>query len=70
MPNLAARTLVTRRTDTVALVVSESEDRLFGEPFFAGVVRGISAAVTAARPAAGARAHRRATTASARSSAT
>jgi DNA-binding LacI/PurR family transcriptional regulator len=48
VPNLAARALVTRRTDTVALVVSESEDRLFGEPFFAGVVRGISAGVTAA----------------------
>ena len=26
-----------RRTDTVALVISESEDRIFGEPFFAGV---------------------------------
>ena len=48
VPNLAARALVTRRTDTVALVISESEDRLFGEPFFAGVVRGISAGVTAA----------------------
>jgi DNA-binding LacI/PurR family transcriptional regulator len=47
VPNPAARALVTRRTDTVALVISESEDRLFGEPFFAGVVRGISAAVTA-----------------------
>ncbi|MGH3391199.1 MAG: LacI family DNA-binding transcriptional regulator [Actinomadura sp.] len=42
VPNRAARTLVTRRTDTVALVVSESEQRLFGEPFFAGIVRGIS----------------------------
>ena len=48
VPTLAARALVTRRTDTVALVVSESEDRLFGEPFFAGVVRAISAGVTAA----------------------
>ena len=34
-----------RRTDTVALVISESEDRIFGEPYFAGVIRGISAAV-------------------------
>jgi DNA-binding LacI/PurR family transcriptional regulator len=34
---------VTRRTDSVALVVSESEERVFGEPFFAGIVRGISA---------------------------
>jgi DNA-binding LacI/PurR family transcriptional regulator len=45
VPNLAARALVTRRTDTVALVISESGDRLFTEPFFAGVVRGISAGV-------------------------
>jgi DNA-binding LacI/PurR family transcriptional regulator len=48
VPNLAARALVTRRTDAVALVISESEERVFGEPFFAGVVRGISAGVTAA----------------------
>jgi DNA-binding LacI/PurR family transcriptional regulator len=46
VPNLAARALVTRRTDTVALVISEPEHRIFGEPFFAGIVRGISAAVT------------------------
>jgi len=48
VPNLAARALVTRRTDAVALVISESEERVFSEPFFAGVVRGISAAVSAA----------------------
>lgn len=42
VPNRAARSLVTRRTDSVALVVSESEARVFGEPFFAGIVRGIS----------------------------
>jgi DNA-binding LacI/PurR family transcriptional regulator len=42
VPNRAARALVTQRTDSVALVVSESEERLFGEPFFAGIVRGIS----------------------------
>ena len=35
VPNRAARSLVTRRTDSVALVVSESEERFFGEPFFA-----------------------------------
>lgn len=45
VPNRAARTLVTRRTDSIALVVSESEERLFGEPFFAGIVRGISSAL-------------------------
>jgi DNA-binding LacI/PurR family transcriptional regulator len=42
VPNRAARALVTQRTDSVALVVSESEERVFGEPFFAGIVRGIS----------------------------
>ncbi|MER7005066.1 LacI family DNA-binding transcriptional regulator [Dactylosporangium sp. NPDC000555] len=42
VPNRAARALVTRRTDAVALVVSESEERVFGEPFFAGIVRGVS----------------------------
>jgi len=42
VPNRAARSLVTRRTDTIALIVSESESRLFSEPFFAGTVRGIN----------------------------
>src|SRR4051812_3079953 len=42
VPNRAARMLVTRRTDTVALFVSESEERVFGEPYFAGIIRGIS----------------------------
>jgi DNA-binding LacI/PurR family transcriptional regulator len=42
VPNRAARALVTQRTDSVALVVSESEARVFGEPFFAGIIRGIS----------------------------
>jgi DNA-binding LacI/PurR family transcriptional regulator len=45
VPNRAARSLVTHRTDGIALVVSESEDRLFAEPFFAGVVRGVSAEI-------------------------
>jgi DNA-binding LacI/PurR family transcriptional regulator len=45
VPNRAARTLVSGRTDSIALVVSESEDRLFAEPFFAGVVRGVSAEI-------------------------
>jgi DNA-binding LacI/PurR family transcriptional regulator len=47
VPNRAARALVTQRTDSVALVVSESGERLFGEPFFAGIVRGISSELTA-----------------------
>lgn len=45
VPNRAARMLVTRRTDTVALFVSESEERVFGEPYFAGIIRGISAGI-------------------------
>ncbi|MEU4545910.1 LacI family DNA-binding transcriptional regulator [Nonomuraea dietziae] len=45
VPNRAARTLVTRRTDTVALVVSETQQRLFDEPFFAGTIRGIGSAL-------------------------
>ncbi len=42
VPNRAARSLVTRRADTVALVVSEAQDRLFGDPFFSDIVRGSS----------------------------
>lgn len=49
VPNQAARSLVGRRTDTVALVISESEDRIFSEPYFAGVIRGISAAMSASQ---------------------
>lgn len=44
-PNRAARTLVTRRTDSIGLVASETEQRIFGEPFFASLVRGASAAL-------------------------
>jgi DNA-binding LacI/PurR family transcriptional regulator len=43
-PNRAARSLVTRRTDSVALVVSEPDERVFGDPFFGRMVRGISQA--------------------------
>jgi DNA-binding LacI/PurR family transcriptional regulator len=46
VPNRAARSLVTQRTDSIALVVSESEERFFGEPYFAAVVRGISSALS------------------------
>ena len=42
VPNRAARTLVTRRTDTIALVMSASEERVWDEPYFAGIIRGIS----------------------------
>jgi DNA-binding LacI/PurR family transcriptional regulator len=43
VPNRMARSLVTRRTDTVALVLSEPDSRLFSDPFFASIVRGLSA---------------------------
>ena len=42
VPNLAARSLVTRRTDTLALVVAEPDFRVFGDPFFSGIVRGVN----------------------------
>lgn len=47
VPNQAARSLVTQRSDTLLLVVSESEERVFGEPFFGPVVRGLSQEVSA-----------------------
>jgi DNA-binding LacI/PurR family transcriptional regulator len=47
VPNQAARTLVTRRTDAVAVVVAEPEARFFRDPFFARQVRGISRELTA-----------------------
>ncbi|MGH8881378.1 MAG: LacI family DNA-binding transcriptional regulator [Stackebrandtia sp.] len=42
VPNQAARTLVTQRTDTVALVITASAERLWAEPYFAGIIQGIS----------------------------
>jgi DNA-binding LacI/PurR family transcriptional regulator len=42
VPNPAARNLARRRTDTIALVVSEPDDRLFADPFFPPVVHGIA----------------------------
>jgi DNA-binding LacI/PurR family transcriptional regulator len=45
-PNRAARSLVTRRTDSIGLVVAESDERVFGEPFFASLVRGVSKELT------------------------
>ncbi|WP_405016844.1 LacI family transcriptional regulator [Kitasatospora sp. NBC_00070] len=47
-PNLAARTLVTRRNHAVAVVVAEPESRLFSDPFFAQHLRGISRELSAA----------------------
>lgn len=39
-PNHAARSLITRRTDMVALVAGEPDNRFFHDPFFPGIVRG------------------------------
>jgi DNA-binding LacI/PurR family transcriptional regulator len=47
VPNRAARSLVTRRGDAVALAVSEPESRVFSEPFLAGIIRGVSAELNA-----------------------
>lgn len=44
-PNRAARSLAAHRSDTVALVVSESSVRLFADPFFAATTRGIAASL-------------------------
>jgi DNA-binding LacI/PurR family transcriptional regulator len=47
VPNQAARSLVTRRNDAIAVVVAEPETRFFADPFFAQQVRGISKELTA-----------------------
>jgi LacI family transcriptional regulator len=40
VPNRAARTLASRRTNAIALVVPESTAKVFADPFFASVVQG------------------------------
>jgi DNA-binding LacI/PurR family transcriptional regulator len=42
VPNQAARALMTRRSDAIALLASEPATRVFGDPFFSGIVRGVS----------------------------
>lgn len=44
VPNRAAQSLVTRQSDALAFVVTESEDVLFSDPFFAPVLHGAHAA--------------------------
>lgn len=46
VPNPAARTLVTRRTGAVAVIIAEPEVRIFSDPFFSRQVRGISKELT------------------------
>ncbi len=43
VPNRAARSLVTRRSDSVGVVITEPTARLFVDPFFPRLLRGISA---------------------------
>ncbi|MFI9100578.1 LacI family DNA-binding transcriptional regulator [Streptomyces fildesensis] len=47
VPNQAARTLVTRRHDAVAVVIAEPGARVFADPFFARQLRGISKELSA-----------------------
>ena len=47
VPNRAARSLVTRRIDSIGVVIAEPTGRIFGDPFFAEVLRGISAGLAA-----------------------
>ncbi len=42
VPSSVARSLVTSRTNSVALVIPESERRLGAEPYFSDVIRGVS----------------------------
>ena len=44
-PNPAARSLATRRTGSVALVVPEPNSRLLTDPFFGGIINGLSLAL-------------------------
>ncbi|KUJ69182.1 LacI family transcriptional regulator [Streptomyces albus subsp. albus] len=43
IPNRAARALAADRTDAVALVIPEPETRLFAEPYFCDIIRGVGA---------------------------
>ncbi|MCO1580211.1 LacI family transcriptional regulator [Crossiella sp. SN42] len=45
LPNLAARALVTRRAEAIALVLPE-ESRILGDPFFGRVVSGVTSVLT------------------------
>jgi len=46
VPNPAARSLVTRRTQSVGLVIAEPAGRLFEDPFFPRLLRGVGAALS------------------------
>jgi DNA-binding LacI/PurR family transcriptional regulator len=42
VPNRAARSLMTRRSDSVGVIIIESGERLFGDPYFGQLMVGIS----------------------------
>ncbi|MGD7706572.1 LacI family DNA-binding transcriptional regulator [Microlunatus sp. Y2014] len=42
MPNRAARSLVTRRTESIGLIVPEPDDLVFSDPFFVHTVRAVN----------------------------
>ncbi len=46
VPNRAARSLASRQTLAIALVVPEDITRFFGDPFFAAIVSGINATIS------------------------
>lgn len=41
-PNRAARSLVVREPDSVAVLIHEPDERIFADPFFSGMLRGVS----------------------------
>lgn len=47
VPNPAARSLVTRRSQSIGLVIAEPAGRLFEDPFFPRLLRGVGAALAA-----------------------
>ena len=47
VPNRAARSLVTRRSDSIAVVITEPTGRLFSDPFFPRLLRGVSSELAA-----------------------
>lgn len=47
VPNRAARSLVTKRSGSIGVIITEPTGRLFSDPFFPRLLRGISAALSA-----------------------
>ena len=47
VPNRAARSLVTRRSDSIGVVIAEPSGLVFTDPFFPRLLRGISASLAA-----------------------